>query len=392
MLPLELYIEILSIVFCSHSPLDSALQLCGFDSSSRRRANVDAHVIQRRQMASMCRVSRAFRDILRPLLYRCTVLSGSRLGPYILGTTLERKPHLARMVKAIVLMPATCPFELDIIQPLFKRCTNLAIFYDFTEYTAHEPNMPLAAEFIELPRRLLLDRLCAGPCVARQLSALPALCSRLTSLELAATSTANLPHTVSLPALKALKIPVDDRTMHHCSLPSLVHLYIARGRAFYGVDAPTSVLVLEWFRSIGKQIKTLELGVFSMVDMGESMEALFPSLEDFRVRIDIRTGWDEPKWDIPFCRNGPRHSRVATVGLHGIDDRIGIADSHPDAYSRGLEGMVIRHFGTINRDAFPMLKTVRDLDGLPHLGWTTIQEARWQGIIATWRSQHIVLR
>lgn len=241
------------------------------------------------------------------MLYSCVVIQWTDKAR-LLNATLKANPDIACMVRSIVVMPAEVFVAPRVITRIIRRCAQLSAFQDYTDW----PRRGLRG-CIGLPAGIRLNKICAGPYVIRNFSAMPVLGSTLTSLEVIAAEGSSFEPALSLPALESLKIAIDDCTMHGCLLPSLRYLYIEG--SYHVVCQETAVSALSFFRSCGKGVTRLFFGKTAVYDGDIALESVFPSLENLFFSADRRVEWVVPAPGAPFFDLGLGHSQIVTIGL-----------------------------------------------------------------------------
>ena len=161
---------------------------------------------------------------------------------------------------------------------------------------------------------------------------------------------------INLPALRSLKVELDDFTFSILAawkMPRLQSLSVVscefnyRGRGF-----------ADFFQTHGPSLNQLELGHSSslieshMIELPEFELAKWcPNLRQFICSADAEWHWQTPDW-IPPHILFPTHPLVNFIGIRGIDKRLAECD---DTF------VLLEQLSSLRTAAFPSLRFIRDL-------------------------------
>lgn len=214
---------------------------------------------------------------------------------------------------------------------------------------------------------------------------------------------------IELPALRALKVEVDDYTfsaMAAWRLPRLEALSVVscefnyRGRGFSS-----------FFEIHGRSLRQLELGHSSslveshVINVARSELELAkwcPNLREFICSADADWQWQFPDWIPPhgMLTSSPRfdssltmnivllptHPRIEFIGIRGIDARLREFD---DTFT------LLEQLASLQRAAFPNLRYIRDLSPESHALRTCRPSTRistfWSRLLKTCQEQGVWL-
>ncbi|KAH8111310.1 hypothetical protein DFH11DRAFT_1546712 [Phellopilus nigrolimitatus] len=168
---------------------------------------------------------------------------------------------------------------------------------------------------------------------------------------------------IELPALRSLKVEVDDYTFSIFAawrMPKLRSLSVVscelnyRGQGFF-----------LFFQTHGSLLQQLELGHSSSLIESHVLDLARPELElakwcpnlcEFICSADAEWHWQTPDWIPPHVLL-PMHPTVEFIGIRGIDKRLGERD---DTF------MLLEQLSSLQRAAFPSLRFIRDLSPESH--------------------------
>ncbi|KAI5118988.1 hypothetical protein M0805_009597 [Coniferiporia weirii] len=197
---------------------------------------------------------------------------------------------------------------------------------------------------------------------------------------------------IELPALRSLKVEVDDYTFSIFAawrMPKLQSLSVVscefnyRGRGFSS-----------FFQEHGPSLRQLELGHSSslveshMLNLARpefELAKWCPNLREFICSADAEWHWQTPDWIPPHVLL-PTHRRIEFIGIRGIDKRLAELD---DTFTL-LEQML-----SLQRAAFPNLRFIRDLSPESHALRTQRPSSRvaafWERLLKTCQEQGVWL-
>lgn len=162
---------------------------------------------------------------------------------------------------------------------------------------------------------------------------------------------------VELPALRSLKVEVDDFTFSIFAawkMPSLQNVSVVSCEFNY-----RGVGFSSFFRTHGASLKQLELGhssslIASHVELAHPIFDLAkwcPNLKQFICSADAEWHWQTPDWIPPHVLL-PAHPCVEFIGIRGIDKRL---EECKDTFT------LLEQLTSLRRSAFPSLQFIRDL-------------------------------
>ena len=143
---------------------------------------------------------------------------------------------------------------------------------------------------------------------------------------------------IELPALRALKVEVDDFTfsiLAAWNLPKLNALSVVSCEFNYGGLGFTS-----FFQKHGPSLNQLELGHSSSLiesrvpQLDVQLAQLCPNLREFICSADAEWHWQTPDWIPPHVLL-PTHPKVEFIGIRGIDKRLGDVDTNVNDFDAG---------------------------------------------------------
>ncbi|THH03218.1 hypothetical protein EW145_g6432 [Phellinidium pouzarii] len=197
---------------------------------------------------------------------------------------------------------------------------------------------------------------------------------------------------IELPALRSLKVEVDDYTFSIIAawrMPKLQSLSVVscefnyRGRGFSS-----------FFQTHGSSLRQLELGhssslieshVFNLAHPELELAKWCPNLREFICSADAEWHWQTPDWIPPHVLL-PTHPLVEFIGIRGIDKRLGERD---DTFT------LLEQLLSLQHAAFPNLRFIRDLSPESHLMRTHRPSARvvsfWARLLKTCQEQGVWL-
>ncbi|KAH8111336.1 hypothetical protein DFH11DRAFT_1879971 [Phellopilus nigrolimitatus] len=197
---------------------------------------------------------------------------------------------------------------------------------------------------------------------------------------------------IELPALRSLKVEVDDYTFSIFAawrMPKLRSLSVVscefnyRGQGFS-----------LFFQTHGSLLQQLELGHSSSLIESHVLDLARPELElakwcpnlcEFICSADAEWHWQTPDWIPPHVLL-PTHPTVEFIGIRGIDKRLGERD---DTF------MLLEQLSSLQRAAFPSLRFIRDLSPESHALRTYRPSARvatfWTRLLMTCQEQGVWL-
>ncbi|KAH8111314.1 hypothetical protein DFH11DRAFT_1614443 [Phellopilus nigrolimitatus] len=195
----------------------------------------------------------------------------------------------------------------------------------------------------------------------------------------------HLPHfsAIELPALRSLKVEVDDYTFSIFAawrMPKLRSLSVVscefnyRGQGFL------------FFQTHGSAISSLiESHVLDLARPELELAKWCPNLCEFICSADAEWHWQTPDWIPPHVLL-PTHPTVEFIGIRGIDKRLGERD---DTF------MLLEQLSSLQRAAFPSLRFIRDLSPESHALRTYRPSARvatfWTRLLMTCQEQGVWL-
>ena len=163
---------------------------------------------------------------------------------------------------------------------------------------------------------------------------------------------------IELPALRSLKVEVDDFSFSVFAawkMPQLTNLSVLscefdyRGKGFAA-----------FFRTHGSKLRQLELGHSSTLVASHDgnlphpqldLAHWCPNLREFICSADTEWQWQTPDWIPPHVLL-PAHPAVEFIGIRGIDRRL---ETLSDTFT------LLEQLSSLRRQAFPNLRYIRDM-------------------------------
>lgn len=195
---------------------------------------------------------------------------------------------------------------------------------------------------------------------------------------------------IELPALRSLKVEVDDFTFSIFAawkMPQLQNLSVVSCEFNYrGTGFST------FFQTHGASLRQLELGHSSslvesrVIDLSHPEFRLAkwcPNLREFICSADTEWHWQTPDWIPPHVLL-PTHPTVEFIGIRGIDKRLTECE---DTFT------LLEQLSSLQRAAFPNLRYIRDLSPASYTIRYQRQNARiadfWVRLLKTCQEQNV---
>ncbi|KLO18323.1 hypothetical protein SCHPADRAFT_919141 [Schizopora paradoxa] len=173
---------------------------------------------------------------------------------------------------------------------------------------------------------------------------------------------------IELPALRSLKVEVDDFTFSILAamrMPALQSLFVVSCEFNYSGRGFSS-----FFRAHGAGLRQLELGHSSSLVESRDLELDLsdpnllarwcPNLREFICSADTEWHWETPDWIPPHVLLSA-HPKIELIGVRGIDKRLSQTGSEGnDAF------VLLEQLSSLRRAAFPSLRFIRDLSPESH--------------------------
>ncbi|KAI0300072.1 hypothetical protein B0F90DRAFT_1810446 [Multifurca ochricompacta] len=403
-LPPEIWhLIIREATFMAPDPLDTTNELSFLETTS---LHLPAYCSAMRFKLALTLVSKRWNALAKPFLYEFVWISRAQQAKALAHTLLlefvEGAGSSGRFIR-----------RLHIETPVLERCapadlhTILEYSRQLTVYTDHQsvqrnrydiPTDPrcrperllsLLAHPRSQLRRLSWTNYDDQPFQQRMSPLQQMRTMRLEYLELSSCSpnfrsffsdpTFTASHTgvvetpVQLPALKSLKVSLDNdmfATLATWGMPTLRNLSVVS--ADFGHAGPGFYQFLE---AHGKLIKQLELGHSSSIVEEHYLTApdrratndfslvwMCPNVTELIFSADVEWHWESPDWIVPHVLL-PYHPRVELIAIRDMHARI------TDALSMGLTGdggpaffpLLEQMSSLLRHEAFPALKYIRDL-------------------------------
>lgn len=168
---------------------------------------------------------------------------------------------------------------------------------------------------------------------------------------------------IEFPALRSLKVEVDDFTFSIFAawkMPKLQNLSVVSCEFNY-----RGVGFSSFFQTHGSSLSQLELGHSSSLVESHDLNLPFselqlskwcPNLREFICSADAEWHWQTPDWIPPHVLL-PTHPTVEFIGIRGINKRLA---ENEDTF------MLLEQLHSLQRDAFPNLRFIRDLSPESH--------------------------
>jgi hypothetical protein len=206
--------------------------------------------------------------------------------------------------------------------------------------------------------------------------------------------------TLSLPALRSLKVTLDNATflvLATWDMPLLAHLSVLSSDFSYSLHSSSGTSpsgFAQFFITHGAKLTQLELGHSSATieehyltapvsasasttgasdpEYGQGGLATWcPNLTQFICSADAEWNWQNPDWIAPHVLL-PSHHAIEFIGIRDLDKRLkddmelAMALAHGedgDGYGQGREFfMLLEQIGSmVRREAFPSLRCIRDM-------------------------------
>lgn len=178
---------------------------------------------------------------------------------------------------------------------------------------------------------------------------------------------------IELPALRALKVELDDFTfsiLAAWNLPKLTALSVVSCEFNYGGLGFTS-----FFQKHGASLTQLELGHSSSLiesqvphQLNVQLVQWCPNLREFICSAEAEWHWQTPDWIPPHVLL-PTHPKIEFIGIRGIDKRLADVDTNlHGSDTTGIDDtfMLLEQLSSLQRAAFPSLRFIRDLSPESH--------------------------